>query len=322
LNSKRFPFPIPNGWFALCYGDELPAGSLRAVHYFDRELVVWRGEDGVARAADAHCPHLGAHLGYGGKVEDDGVRCPFHGWRFDGAGRCAEVPYARRIPPKARLALHEVVERNGLVFAWRHAEGSPPAWQVPEVPELSDAEWTPPERREWIVRSTSQEMAENSVDPAHFRFVHRTNTVPETESAEIRGHLLHVVSNNRVATPRGEQAGRIEIQAYGFGFGWTRFSGIADLLVLTTGTPIDAETTHTRLQLSVKQLANSDATRGVGRAFIAEIERQFTQDIPIWENKIHLEQPLLVEGEAEIALLRRWARQFYSPPGAAPAPPP
>jgi 3-ketosteroid 9alpha-monooxygenase subunit A len=62
----------------------------------------------------------------------------------------------------------------------------------------------------------------------------------------------------------------------------------------------------------VKKLPNSDATRGVGKAFIAEIERQFAQDIPIWENKIHLEHPLLVEGEAEIALLRRWARQFYS----------
>jgi phenylpropionate dioxygenase-like ring-hydroxylating dioxygenase large terminal subunit len=314
--SAKFPFPIPNGWFAVCYGDELAAGALRALHYFDRELVAWRGEDGVARVADAYCPHLGAHLGHGGKVEGDGVRCPFHGWRFDGAGRCAELPYARKIPPKAKLTLYDVVERNGLVFAWRHAAGAPPAWEIPDVPELADDAWTQPERRDWVIRSTSQEMAENSVDAAHFRFVHRTNTVPETESAEIRGHVLHVVSNNRVATPRGGQAGRIVIQAHGFGFGFTRFSGIADLLVLTTGSPIDAETTHTRLQFSVKKLPSSDATRGVGKAFIAEIERQFAQDIPIWEHKIHLEHPLLVEGEAEIALLRRWARQFYTMPGA------
>jgi phenylpropionate dioxygenase-like ring-hydroxylating dioxygenase large terminal subunit len=240
------------------------------------------------------------------------VRCPFHGWRYDGDGICVEVPYAKRIPPKARLRAWQVVERNGLVFVWRHAAGAAPSWEVPDVPELRDDAWTAPERREWIIRSTAQEMAENSVDPAHFRFVHKTNTVPETETAEIRDHLLHVVSRNRVATPRGEQRGRIEIQAHGFGLGVTRFSGIADLLVVTSGSPIDEERTHTRLQFAVKKLPNSDATRGVGKAFIAEIERQFTQDIPIWENKIHLEHPLLVEGEAEIALLRRWASQFYS----------
>jgi len=310
--TARFPFPMPNGWFAVCFGDELPAGSLRALRYFGRELVAMRGDDGVARVFDAHCPHLGAHLGHGGKVEGDGVRCPFHGWRFGGDGACVEIPYAKRIPAKARLRAWTTIERNGLVFVWRHAEGAPPSWEIPFVSELGDPAWTPPERRDWVIRSCSQEMAENTVDPAHFRYVHRTNTVPETESTEIRGHVLHVVSNNRVATPRGEQAGRIDIQAHGFGMGWTRFSGIADLLVITTGTPVDAEYTHTRLQFSVKRFADSDATRGVGRAFISEIERQFQQDIPIWENKIHLEQPLLVEGEAGIATLRRWARQFYS----------
>ena len=310
--GKRFPFPIPHGWFAMCFSDELLAGQLKPLHYFDRELVALRGDDGVARVFDAHCPHLGAHLGHGGTVEGGGVRCPFHGWRYDGDGICVEVPYAKRIPPKARLRAWQVVERNGLVFVWRHAAGAPPSWEVPDVPELRDDAWTAPERREWIIRSTAQEMAENTVDPAHFRFVHKTNTVPETETAEIRDHLLHVVSSNRVATPRGEQRGRIEIQAHGFGLGVTRFTGIADLLVVTSGSPIDEERTHTRLQFAVRKLPNSDATRGVGKAFIAEIERQFTQDIPIWENKIHLEHPLLVEGEAEIALLRRWASQFYS----------
>jgi len=175
-----------------------------------------------------------------------------------------------------------------------------------------DDAWTAPERREWVVRSTAQEMAENTVDAAHFRFVHKTNTVPETEKASIRDHILHVVANNRVATPRGEHRGRIEIQAHGFGLGITRVSGIAGLLVVTSGSPVDDDHNHTRLQFAVKKLANSDTTRGVGKAFIAEIERQFAQDIPIWENKIHLERPLLVEGEREIVLFRRWAKQFYS----------
>jgi nitrite reductase/ring-hydroxylating ferredoxin subunit len=319
---RRFPFPIPDGWFAVAFADEIARGQAKPIHYFGLELVLFRGEDGTARVFDAHCPHLGAHLGIGGRVEGEGLRCPFHGWRYDGSGRCVEVPYARKIPPKARVRAWPVVEKNGLIAVWRHARGEPPSWPAPDVPDYGSAEWTPPERREWIVRSCAQELAENSVDAAHFRFVHKTNTVPVTETAEIRGHVLRVVSHNVVATPRGEQRGRIEIEAHGLGVGFTRFSGIADLLVVPCGTPIDEERTHMRLQFSVRKLQDSDATRGVGKAFIAEIERQFAQDIPIWENKAHLPQPLLVEGEAPLALLRRWARQFYGeaqPAEATPA---
>ena len=93
---SRFPFPIPNGWFAMCFSDELVAGQIKRLRYVARELVAMRGDDGVARVFDAHCAHLGAHIGHGGKVEGDGVRCPFHGWRFDGSGACVEVPYAKR----------------------------------------------------------------------------------------------------------------------------------------------------------------------------------------------------------------------------------
>jgi len=311
-SSSRFPFPTPDGWFAVAFADEIAIGQLKPIRCFGEELVLFRGEDGAARVFDAHCPHLGAHLGIGGRVEGDGLRCPFHGWRYDGSGRCVEVPYARKIPPKARVRAWPVVEKNGLVVVWRHARGEPPAWPVPDVPDYGSEAWTPPERREWIVRSCAQELAENSVDAAHFHFVHKTNTVPVTETAEIRGHVLHVVSHNVVATPRGEQRGRIEIEAHGLGVGFTRFSGIADLLVIPCGTPIDEDHTHMRLQFSVRKLPDSDATRGVGKAFIAEIERQFAQDIPIWENKVHLARPLLVEGEAPLALLRRWAVQFYS----------
>lgn len=309
--APRFPFPIPNGWFPVAFGDELAAGEVRVLRVFGRELVAWRGEDGAPHVFDAHCPHLGAHLGVGGRVEDGALRCPFHAWRFDGAGRCVEVPYARKVPPKARVRSWPVQERANLLIVWHHAGGEAPWYELPEVPELGSGEWTPPERREWIVRSCAQEMAENTVDEAHFRYVHGTHAVAETESVQAEGSLLRVVSRNRVGTPRGEQAGRIEIAAHGLGFGTTRFSGIADLLLVTAGTPIDEERMHMRLQLSVRRLADSDATRGVGRAFLAEIERQFSQDIPIWEHKAYLPRPVLCDGDGPIAALRRWARQFY-----------
>jgi phenylpropionate dioxygenase-like ring-hydroxylating dioxygenase large terminal subunit len=225
-----------------------------------------------------------------------------------------DVPYAKRIPPAARLRAWPTRERAGLVLAWHHTEGAAPSFDVPDVPELGSPDWTPPERREWVVRSIPQEMAENTVDQAHFRFVHGTETVAETE-LEAAGPVLRVVSKSRVGTARGSAEGRIDIHCYGLGYAVTRFRGVVETLVVTTGVPVDADHVHMRLAFSVRRLASQGATQGVGRAFIAEIERQFAQDIPIWENKVFLERPALCDGDGPIATLRRWGRQFY---GAAP----
>jgi hypothetical protein len=154
-------------------------------------------------------------------------------------------------------------------------------------------------------------MAENTVDQAHFRYVHGTETVAETELRE-DGPVLRIVSRSRVGTPQGSAEGRIDIDCYGFGFGVTRFRGVVETLVVTTGAPLDDERVHMRLAFSVRKLDRADATRGVGRAFIGEIERQFGQDIPIWEHKAHLERPALCDGDGPIAALRRWGRQFYA----------
>ena len=96
MNKSRFPFPrYPNGWFQVAYSDELPAGGVMPLEYFGKHLVLYRGEDGQAFVLDAYCPHLGAHLGYGGKVVGNCIKCPFHSWKFDGTGQCVEVPYSR-----------------------------------------------------------------------------------------------------------------------------------------------------------------------------------------------------------------------------------
>ena len=80
---------------------------------------------------------------------------------------------------------------------------------------------------------------------------------------------------------------------------------------MITGAPIDEEWSETVLRFRVKAFGDDDAMRGVGRAFVAEIDRQFSQDIPIWENKTHWTEPVLCDGDGPIALLRRWAQQFY-----------
>ena len=73
-----------------------------------------------------------------------------------------------------------LVERNGAIWVWRHAEGKPPSWDVPEIPEFASPDWTEPDVYRWRVRTRNQEMGENGVDRAHFRFVHGTMQVPES----------------------------------------------------------------------------------------------------------------------------------------------
>jgi len=313
--KREFPFPIPYSWFQLAYSEEIAPGEVKPLRYFGHELVMMRTEDGRAQVFDAFCPHLGAHLGYGGKVVGETLRCPFHAWRYDCEGACVEIPYAKRIPPAARVRTYPTQEINGMIMVWYHPLGEAPKWDLPEVPELESDEWMPAVRREWTVRSRNQELAENTVDQAHFRYVHGTNTVAETE-IEYDGPFLNVTSKSKMGTSKGEADGTIQIRTYGFGFGYTRFSGIVDTLVLTSGSPVDDEHVHMHLSLTWRKLDNQRATDGIGKAFIDEIERQFGQDIPIWENKIHLERPVLCDGDGPIGELRRWAKQFYVGPGA------
>jgi len=82
-SERRFPFPMPFGWFKVALAGDVPVGEVVTRHYFDTELVIWRDADGSVACQEAYCPHLGAHLGWGGSVEGKQIRCPFHGWAFD-----------------------------------------------------------------------------------------------------------------------------------------------------------------------------------------------------------------------------------------------
>lgn len=87
---------IPSGWFHVLWSAELGIGDVRPLRYFGKDLVAYRSASGQAVVLDAHCPHLGAHLGHGGRVEGDNIACPFHGWQWGPDGRNVVVPYSAR----------------------------------------------------------------------------------------------------------------------------------------------------------------------------------------------------------------------------------
>ncbi len=300
LPDRPDPPPVPNGWYAIAASADLEPGDIRTVVAVARELVVRRGESGRAVVTDAHCPHLGAHLG-GGRVIGDSIKCPYHGWRFDSDGTCVEIPYSdTRIPAKACVRTYPVAEQDGFVFFWYHAGDRPPTFEVPRVEEASDPEWSEPHDWSLELVAALQEMAENNVDYAHLRYVHRRPYVPDdTSTFSTDGPFSTVVEK----LPDGTEFFR---HAWGPGVAILR---VPDLMtVFATTTPIDRR--HCRLRWhflfkgDVEKVAD-DLIDGVTGDFGLQA------DVPIWRDKIFLERPILVKGDGNIAEFRRWYSQFY-----------
>ena len=115
----RYPFtPYPNGWYRVALGSEVKRGRIVNLQVFGRELIAYRGDDGVAHVLDAHCPHLGAHLGHGGKVVGNAVECP-----MQAIGQAEIVDLKHRRPPRRRSA--SATSSCPRATAARH----PPGWR-------------------------------------------------------------------------------------------------------------------------------------------------------------------------------------------------
>jgi len=311
MGSKRFPFPMPFGWFKVALSPEVGADQLVTRHYFGTDVVVWRDASGQAVCHEAYCAHLGAHLGVGGSVTDGCLRCPFHGWAYDGAGRNVEIPYADAPNAKARLRTFPTVERGGIVLAWYHPRGEPPQWEVMEVPEYDDPDYADYEVFDYTIGSCMQEIGENGFDHAHFEFVHSHPKVGSTESVRFDGVDRTVLTAQQFPSSKGPVAGRIDVYGRGPGFAITRYQGLLDASLVGCSTPIDEETTHVTFLFSVRNPDRDEHTSRVARAFVDSVSREIGQDIPIWEHKRYVPAPALAPSEKPILDYRRWYAQFY-----------
>jgi nitrite reductase/ring-hydroxylating ferredoxin subunit len=294
--EPRFPFPVPNGWFVVAQSSELGPGDVAPLHYFGRDLVLFRTESGAPRLLDAYCAHLGAHLGAGGRVEGACMVCPSHGWRYDGeSGRCAEIPYtaSERVPSQARVRAYPTIERNRMIWAWYHASDGPPFYEVPVVPEFDDEAWLEPVCFEYPVATSCQEMAENNHDVVHFKYVHGSPDIEWDES---------VVDGPYKRTSAGTSFVR---ETFGLGLGVLRTEG--RFVFLSSTTPVDEENVHVRWVFSVPAARGAAAIDKLSHSFLSSV----SQDIPIWENKVYRDRPVLAKEERGILVHREWAQQFY-----------
>jgi 5,5'-dehydrodivanillate O-demethylase len=157
-------------WHPVGVSGELLPGQARAVRLLGEDLVLFRTLGGTAGLVAASCPHRGASLACG-HVDAAGIRCPYHGWQFDVAGRCVDMP-AEGNPPalmaRAATQAYPVEELGGLAFAYL---GPAPA---PLLPRYDLFTW------EGVLRDIGRalipcnwlQIMENSVDPTHVEWLH------------------------------------------------------------------------------------------------------------------------------------------------------
>lgn len=313
--------PIPYGWFCIGFSNELTEKEVRNIRYFDRDMVLFRTESGKVGLTSPACPHLGAHLGHGGTVIGESIRCPFHHWHYDRQGVITSIPYAQRIPPKWEgkpcLKTYPVYEKNSVIWAWYHPKDEEPCFDVIELPETFNSDWNHDRRYVWEFDSCPQEIAENGVDVAHFRYVHEMDAVPLGKT-EYEGHIRRSLVTGPRTVP-DESGGEMEVEVSvsvvqnGAGQKWTRFSGYGDYLIQVLVSPVTNEKVEVRFAYSFP-----DYEKGTLLDTVMEYAIEMTNgqqglegDIPIWQNKFHLENPVLCDGDGPIMQFRKYFSQFY-----------
>ena len=169
-----------NNWYVACESAQL-TGEPRGQRMLGQPVVLFRASDGTAHCLADTCIHRGGSL-CRGKLVDGTIRCPYHGWRFDGAGRCVEIPSLSpetQVPARARVDSYPVREQWGWVWVFL---GDLAGDERPALPgEDLFPEWYAHERGDQTYRfvrgsfvfATNYKRAiENVLDPSHPNFVH------------------------------------------------------------------------------------------------------------------------------------------------------
>jgi 3-ketosteroid 9alpha-monooxygenase subunit A len=318
----------PTGWFQVAWSEEIGFGDVHKMKYFDQQMVAWRAESGQLTVMNAYCEHLGAHLGYGGKVVGEVLQCPFHGWQWSNEGRNVCIPYQDRPNRGRRVRTYPVVERNESVYIWHDVGRREPFFDAPDVfaafGDGSSADDYYPQQQLYRagLELHPQYVLENGVDFAHFKYVHHTPIVPVFTRHDFDEPVSFV---DFTITFEGDDGQRIEdvnsgVQAIngGLGIAVTKSWGMIDNRTISAITPVDDCTADVRFMVYIGRTPGKEAGAGLEKArakaqeFGREVIRQFEQDVEIWQHQRYSDPPALATSEYEgFTAIRKWAKQFY-----------
>lgn len=174
-------------WIPFALASEVPSSDAppERIRLLGENLIMFRDSEGRAALFDELCPHRRASL-YFGRNEDSGIRCIYHGWKFDVTGQCVEMPSepcTSKMKEKIRATSYPVQLRAGVAWAYL-GQGDAPA-----MPEF---EWmdVPDECRyasRWEQDCNFVQAMEGELDEAHVSFLHRRLDAPEVARDSLIG---------------------------------------------------------------------------------------------------------------------------------------
>ena len=200
-------------WLPAIRSDELAAGGepMRLM-LLGEKLVAFRDPSGRVGVMDHRCPHRCASL-FLGRNEEGGIRCVYHGWKFDVDGRCLETPSVPS-PPNFKESVHarayRVHEQNGLIWVFMG-----PQDQVPGFPQFPAAMRSQAEIEIQMMQRDCNwlQSLEGDLDTSHLGFLHLGNL----DAHDLAGHPLEHAVRNRAPefevedTPWGVTCGAVRL---------------------------------------------------------------------------------------------------------------
>ncbi len=325
--SKKL-FPYPDGWYVLLKSTELGKGKIISKKFAGKDIVAFRTNSGKPAVLDAYCPHMGAHFGFGGSVDGETIKCPFHYFCFDTDGNCTKTGYETKPPAKAIVKTYIIREVNGFIIIWHHSKNEKPQW---EVPVADNNNWSEVLTADYHLSSHPQETTENSVDVGHFAIVHKYFDVQEIKELNLNGAYLNAkysFSRNGGIIGNEKIRAHINIHVYGLGYSFVEVD-IPQYNLQTRQyvfpTPVEDGKIILKIGMSVKKvekpskvnpflallpksMVNSIILNKAFKGYCHDV----SQDFDVWQNKVYIDNPALALGDGPIGKYRQWARQFYS----------
>ncbi len=326
ISSKDYnlgDFEYPRGWFMIAELSEIKDQPI-SLRFFGKNLVLYRGrETNRLVLLDAHCVHMGAHLGRGRQtaivkndeqIDGDGIRCPYHGWRYSAEGVLDDVPYFDGPCPKgANLKSYTVVEKCGAAMMWHDPEGGEPNFDLPALEE-----W---DRPEWIAGQYDhlgelnihpQEILDNMADANHFAPTHGL------DNEYFENCYLDQVYIQRQGGFRAEYNAYLTTYTFYTGPGLLvsrQRIGDIQAIELIFNTPVEQGVTKVWHNNVWKSENNPPTEKDYKKAkeFQAEILAAFSQDFDVWSSKEPALDILALAVEKNFSLGRTWHKQFYNP---------
>jgi 3-ketosteroid 9alpha-monooxygenase subunit A len=243
------------------------------------------------------------------------LECPFHAWRYDGnEGVVKEIPYARTIPPQVKRKCKDtwpMQEANQIIWAWYHPDGDEPKYDLVQISEATDPQWSEFDECSWTIFGSIQNMAENGVDFPHFTYIHGVASPPEAE-LEFGEWDRKGIVRAKMGTPKGEIDGKITSISQGPGQNWVRFEGICETLLIACITPVELDKLQVRYLYTQPKTQIDGPMAGLARAIIKDVNKQLDQDKVVWDRMKFEVTPLICDGDGPIPKFRKFYSRYYA----------